>query len=76
VLFLHDGANPFAAGRVQDAPVADAERDVVAVADEVATAEVAFRDRLAYLLLLVGVAGDETAEVPIGHVHEPGQSIP
>ena len=58
---------------MQDPAVAEPERDVVAVADEVAAAEVGRAATLrAAVLLLVGVARDEPAEPAVGHVHEPG----
>ena len=60
---------------MEDAPVAEPERDVVggrgAVGDEVARPRLARRHLLAGLLLLVGVARNQPPEPPVGHVDEP-----
>src|SRR5262249_22003418 len=59
--------------RVEDAPAAEPERDVVhrvAVGDEVARAQLV--DLHGRLLLLVGVSRHEPAEPAIRHVHESG----
>jgi len=62
---------------MEDPPVANPERDVVGtlrrpVSDEVAGAELGFRQPAARLLLLVGVPGDKAAARPECHVDEPG----
>src|SRR5919202_4569653 len=63
--------------RVQDAAPAEPEGDVrrlplVAVGDEVARPQLLGRHRGSGRLLLVGVARDEQAEPPVGHVDEAG----
>src|SRR5262249_52548655 len=65
-----------AGGRVQDAAVAEPERDVVgdaglAEADEIAWPSLGFVNGRRRCLLLVGVAWDQPAGASVGHVHEP-----
>src|SRR2546423_925426 len=74
---LEDTADPVALRGVQDAATAEPERDVgrlplVAVGDEVARPQLVGRERSSGRLLLVGVARDEQAEPPVGHVNEAG----
>src|SRR3954451_10949882 len=76
MLLLEHATDPVAAGRVQDPAAAEPERDVVAVADEIAGTKVALLDALARVLLLVGVARHHPPEPPVGHVDEPGAVDP
>src|SRR2546423_8380091 len=74
---LEDTADPVALRGVQDAALAEPEHDVgrpplVAVGDEVARPQLVGRERSSGRLLLVGVARDEQAEPPVGHVNEAG----
>src|SRR5438270_4564800 len=74
---LDDAVDAFSFRRMEDPAVAQPESDVrrrvlVAVGDEVARPEVAVRHGCAGLLLLVGVARDETAKAAIGDVDEAG----
>ena len=77
LLLLDHAIDSVAPGRVEDAPSADPEGDVVcfrrrAIRDEVAGAEIGFRQPLRGRLLLVGVPRHEAAAGPERHVHEPG----
>src|SRR5262249_55876147 len=59
------------AGCVDDAVVAQVDRDVVAVAEQVAGAGLGVADLLAHRLLLVGVAREQLAEAAVHGLHEP-----
>lgn len=81
LLLLDDAADAVPSRRMEDASLADPERDVIgalrgAVRDEVSGSELGFGEPLARLLLLVRVARDETPAGPEGHVHEPGAVDP
>ena len=81
LLLLEDVVDSVPPRRVEKAPLSDPERDVVsslrrAVGDEVAGAEVALRQALARLLLLVGVAWHEAPAGPECHVDEAGAVDP
>src|SRR4051812_22729065 len=77
LILLYDAVDSLALRRVEDAPTADPERDVVgslrrAVRDDVSGAEVGLSQALARLLLLVGVSWHEASAGPECHVDEAG----
>src|SRR5712691_805594 len=78
--FLEHTVGAVAFGGVEDAAVAEPEGDVrrlvVPVGDEVARAQLVLGQRRAGLFLLVGVAREEPAETPVGHVDEAGAVDP
>src|SRR3954463_14394056 len=71
---LEHAGDVVALGRMQDPAVAEPERDMrgrlVAVGDQVAGAELLLGQRRARFLLLVGVARNDPAGAPVGHVDE------
>src|SRR5206468_3077645 len=78
---LEHPVDALSAGRVEDAPAAEPERDVIrravalAVGDDVAGLRIGCHVE-PRLLLLVGVARDEPAGRPVAHVHKPGAIDP
>src|SRR5215211_1867999 len=57
---------------MEDPTIAEPERDVAVVADEIAATQVRFRDLRSCILLLVRVPRDEPSRPPVSHVDEAG----